>query len=371
MESILPCGSGLLPDAALQPIPEVGMPAPDFSLPGVGKRPIRLRDFRGHPVILAFAPPGWDPGSAEQMAVLNQAAAGLLPDSVRLVGIAMDGPWCSLAVEGEDALRFPLLRDFDPAGGVAHRYGVYGKRAVIVIDGEGILRWKAVMANGILPRPELVADALRAIAPAGEGILAMNRRQFLLCALAASVVLHLWPDSAHAETPAGAPAAPAPKPLPPQARHVTLKVNGAEHALALDTRVTLLDALREHIGLTGTKKGCDQGSCGACTVLADGRRIKSCLTLAAMEEGKAIVTIEGLAQGERLHPMQAAFIKHDAFQCGYCTPGQIMAAVALVREGHAGSEEEIREWMSGNLCRCGAYPNIVTAIREAAAEAKT
>jgi xanthine dehydrogenase YagT iron-sulfur-binding subunit len=127
----------------------------------------------------------------------------------------------------------------------------------------------------------------------------------------------------------------------------------------------LLDLLREQLQLTGSKKGCDHGQCGACTVLIDGRRVLSCLTLAVMQEGKEITTIEGLAKGEELHPMQVAFIEHDGFQCGYCTPGQIMSAVACVREGHASSEDEIREYMSGNICRCGAYPNIVKAIAAA------
>jgi xanthine dehydrogenase YagT iron-sulfur-binding subunit len=147
---------------------------------------------------------------------------------------------------------------------------------------------------------------------------------------------------------------------------LTLKINGCDRRLSVDPRTTLLDALREHIGLTGTKKGCDQGQCGACTVHVDGRRVLSCLTLAATVQGRPVTTIEGLANGGALHPMQAAFVKHDAFQCGYCTPGQIMSAVACVQEGHANSDEQIREYMSGNLCRCAAYPNIVAAIREAA-----
>jgi xanthine dehydrogenase YagT iron-sulfur-binding subunit len=157
-----------------------------------------------------------------------------------------------------------------------------------------------------------------------------------------------------------------PKPTPTH-----LHINGRAHELALEPRVTLLDALRDHLGLNGTKKGCDQGQCGACTVHVDGVRVLACLTLAAQVEGRAITTIEGLAQpGGELHPVQAAFLEQDGFQCGYCTPGQIMSAVACIREGHAGSDAEIREYMSGNLCRCGAYPHIVAAVRQAAEAAR-
>ena len=147
---------------------------------------------------------------------------------------------------------------------------------------------------------------------------------------------------------------------------VVLHINGSEHRLSLDPRTTLLDALREHLRLTGSKKGCGLGQCGACTVLMDGKRVKSCLVLAALAEARNITTIESLAQGDALHPLQAAFIEHDAFQCGYCTPGQIMAGIACIAEGHAGSAQEIREWMSGNICRCGAYNHIVAAIQDAA-----
>jgi xanthine dehydrogenase YagT iron-sulfur-binding subunit len=150
----------------------------------------------------------------------------------------------------------------------------------------------------------------------------------------------------------------------PNAIPVSLDVNGKVHTLKLDPRTTLLDALREHLDITGTKKGCDQGACGACTVLVDGRRINSCLTLAAMNSGKKIVTIEGLANEGRLQTIQAAFIRKDGFQCGYCTSGQICSAVALIREGHTRSDAEIRDWMSGNVCRCGCYMGIVEAIRE-------
>lgn len=150
---------------------------------------------------------------------------------------------------------------------------------------------------------------------------------------------------------------------------VTLQINGKAYPMNMETRVSLLDAIREHAHLTGPKKGCDHGQCGACTVHIEGRRVLSCLTLAVMHDGRNITTIEGLADGEKLHPMQAAFLTHDGFQCGFCTPGQIMSAVGMVNEGHAHTEEEIRESMSGNLCRCGAYPNILAAIR-AASEGK-
>ena len=147
--------------------------------------------------------------------------------------------------------------------------------------------------------------------------------------------------------------------------NVTLRVNGTEHRLTLDSRTTLLDALREHLRLTGTKKGCGLGQCGACTVLMDSKRVKSRLWLAALVDGREITTIEGLARGDDLHPLQTSFIERDAFQCGYCTSGQIMAGVACIAEGHAGSAQEIRGWMSGNICRCGAYDNIVAAIQDA------
>ncbi len=143
-----------------------------------------------------------------------------------------------------------------------------------------------------------------------------------------------------------------------------LEINGVAHSLSVEPRVTLLDLLREQLQLTGTKKGCDHGQCGCCTVHVDGKRINSCLSLAVMNEGKKVTTIEGVANGDKLHPMQEAFMKHDGFQCGYCTPGQIMSAIGCIREGHANTAEDVREYMSGNICRCGAYPNIVDAIME-------
>jgi xanthine dehydrogenase YagT iron-sulfur-binding subunit len=147
---------------------------------------------------------------------------------------------------------------------------------------------------------------------------------------------------------------------------LTASVNGVPYELGVAGHDTLLEVLRERLALTGTKKGCDQGACGACTVLVDGRRVLSCLMLAAQCDGREVTTIEGLGSETQLHPLQSAFVRHDALQCGYCTPGQIMSAVALLDEGRAGSDDEIREFMSGNLCRCGAYPNIVAAIRDVA-----
>jgi xanthine dehydrogenase YagT iron-sulfur-binding subunit len=186
-----------------------------------------------------------------------------------------------------------------------------------------------------------------------------TRRQFLSQVGLAGAGLQLAPLLNRA-----AGVLPASDGLPAEPVTVNFTVNGLNKSLVLDTRVTLLDALREKMALPGTKKGCDHGQCGACTVLVDGRRINSCLHLAVMCEGAEVTTIEGLAKGDELHPMQAAFLKHDGFQCGYCTPGQICSAVGLVKEGHAKTDAEIKELMSGNICRCGAYQNILAAIKE-------
>ncbi len=189
----------------------------------------------------------------------------------------------------------------------------------------------------------------------------LDRRRFLT-ATASTAAAPLVASTLQAE-----PVRVAPRDLGPEQPVVTrLIVNGQEHRVAMDARTTLRDALREHLGLTGTKKGCDQGQCGACTVLVEGRRSLSCLKLVASLPGRPVTTIEGLAAPDGpLHPMQQAFIDHDAFQCGYCTPGQIVSAIGCVQEGHAGTADEIREYMSGNLCRCAAYPNIVAAIEQA------
>ena len=215
------------------------------------------------------------------------------------------------------------------------------------------------------PDPLLPADG----DAAPDELLSLSRRGFIAgtgavgAGLIASQFLSPLHDSLGAEATEGGK-----RPGPPTGAEtvpLTLRINGKEQTLQIDPRVTLLDALRERLQLTGTKKGCDHGQCGSCTVLVNGRRINACLALALSYEGEEITTIEGLAKGDELHPVQAAFIKHDGFQCGYCTPGQICSAVACIDEGHAGSDAEIREWMSGNLCRCGAYNGIVAAVREA------
>ena len=234
-------------------------------------------------------------------------------------------------------------------------------------------------------KPELSADeeALVKEMPALTDV-GQARRTFLGQTITSGVGLFalmlLEKEQALAALSAPPDAVFAPAVAPENAIRIAMKVNGATKTLELDSRVVLLDALRERLELTGTKKGCDQGQCGACTVLVDGRRVLSCLTLAATLEGREVTTIEGLARGEQLHPMQAAFIKYDGFQCGYCTPGQICSAVGLLEEARRGdashvtenvtvnttslTDDEIRERMSGNICRCGAYPGIVAAIRE-------
>jgi xanthine dehydrogenase YagT iron-sulfur-binding subunit len=196
----------------------------------------------------------------------------------------------------------------------------------------------------------------------------VGRRHFL-AGTATSALLPLALSAVSARE-AGADTASAPAQVP--SRSLDLLVNGRSYHITLDNRTTLLDALREHLGVTGPKKGCDHGQCGACTVHVDGRSVLSCLTLAAAADGRQVTTIEGLARDDgTLHPVQQAFIDHDAFQCGYCTPGQIMSAVACIESGHAGSDAEIREYMSGNICRCAAYPNIVAAIQAAKSQARS
>jgi xanthine dehydrogenase YagT iron-sulfur-binding subunit len=199
------------------------------------------------------------------------------------------------------------------------------------------------------------------VLPAAERSSELRRRTFIAATGVAAGGVVVGPTFGGVEPTAAAAATAGP------ASRVTLSVNGIRHVVTIDNRTSLLDLLREHLGLPGTKKGCDAGACGACTVLVDGRRVNACLTLAVRLEGAEVTTIEGLSRGGELHPLQQAFIDQDAFQCGYCTPGQIMSGVGCIREGHTGSREEIREWMSGNICRCGCYVKIVNAVEQTAA----
>ena len=213
------------------------------------------------------------------------------------------------------------------------------------------------------PPDEPLSDPGDALEDLLKQLSATSRRTFLRRLASAGVTVALPATvlgDTNAEPPKPSPSAPpAPANVP-----ATLQVNGKSYPIEVEARTTLLDFLRESLGLTGSKKGCDHGQCGACTVLINGRRINSCLTLAVMHEGDQITTIEGLAQDGQLSGLQDAFIRHDAFQCGFCTAGQLCSATACLNEGHATNESEVREWMSGNLCRCGAYPNIVAAILE-------
>jgi xanthine dehydrogenase YagT iron-sulfur-binding subunit len=332
---------------ALQP----GDVAPNGALPDGST----LLALRGQPVILAFAPSEWNPAQAHQ----SEVFARLLRE------FGGGGPFAA-APNGWHSL--------DCGGELAAQLGVAGQRALLLLDEAGVLRWKTVVEPGQDLRPGQILAALEALRPTGGAVTSaeivaggMSRRTFVLATLAAAALLAL--PSVAAAAPAPADISPSPTPTENRAAMllIELTINGNNHRLELDPRTALLDALRENLHLTGTKKGCDHGQCGACTVHLDGHSALSCLTLAVMAQGKAITTIEGLAKGDTLHPMQAAFIKHDAFQCGYCTPGQIMSATALLADPHTrhGSAVEIREAMSGNLCRCAAYPNIIAAIEEA------
>ncbi|MGE5183547.1 MAG: 2Fe-2S iron-sulfur cluster-binding protein [Acidobacteriota bacterium] len=235
-----------------------------------------------------------------------------------------------------------------------------GEAAIFVIDDRGVIRF----AHG--KQPGLTGELAQALAAASEALLApkpftMTRREWVTSCLVAGFAFTLLRGCKQAGAPAEEIAEAAPQPAGDI--DIVLDVNGKRHPLRVEARTSLLDALREQLGLTGTKKGCDMGQCGACTVLLDGRRVVSCLTLAVVAHDRPVTTIEGLAKGGELHPVQAAFVEHDALQCGYCTPGQIMSAVGLLAESPGGlGDNELRDRMSGNLCRCGAYPNIRAAI---------
>jgi xanthine dehydrogenase YagT iron-sulfur-binding subunit len=240
-----------------------------------------------------------------------------------------------------DGERVPVVVPRD--GSIATAYGLDGELALFVVSERGRILWRHTSAGEPASLPSRHSG--------------LTRREFVAAMLAASVAATFGATAAAGSTMFDA-ATPAIETI-----DVSFEVNGQRVDVSLDPRVTLLDALRERLLLTGTKKGCDHGQCGACTVHVDGRRVLSCLTLAATAHGKRIRTIEGLAEGDRLHPLQQAFLEHDGFQCGYCTSGQIMSAVALLDEPCGPTDEDVRECMSGNICRCGAYPGIVAAVQ--------
>jgi xanthine dehydrogenase YagT iron-sulfur-binding subunit len=337
-------------------------------------RPISLREVRGAPVIIVGVE-RWRPGEGQplgealqaELRGLGAALAVVTPSDVWLV--QPDDPVERLQPAGgagpADQAPGRLLAALRQAGDGADGHQASGPKLTLVMLGAEGPTWRWAGAAG----PDEVDTLLRALRRTAElrgelpddvppVAMTLTRRTVLVASLAAAL------GAALAEPRGALGAAGSRPPAAVEAELVKLEVNGKLRAVELEARVTLLDALRERLGLTGTKKGCDHGQCGACTVLVDGRRVLSCLTLAIMHQGARVTTIEGLARGDQLHPMQAAFLEHDGFQCGYCTPGQIMSAVGLLAEGHARSAEDVREQMSGNLCRCGAYPNILAAIEQ-------
>jgi xanthine dehydrogenase YagT iron-sulfur-binding subunit len=393
------------------------MPAPSFVVSLAGLDALTLASFAGQPLVLAFLP-GWDPRNATEEA-LGAARAELRGLGAVLLIVAESSLWC---FRPDDELE--LFASADTGSGpellaLRSRYGVHAgtPAALFVIDEAGIIRFvhvhvhvhgHAQAPSGGPERAPTFASVVSALERAGRSLYSRqvpvdpqavgcgsaeecssgraglddtatsprgrtgwqpSRREIVVGSLVAASWLALGLDGAPAAARDDGGASPSPPAdraagAPPEVE-ISWRINERSHTLRVDARASVLDVLRERMALTGTKKGCDHGQCGACTVLVDGQRVLACLTLAVMADGAKITTIEGLARGEALHPMQAAFVTEDGLQCGYCTPGQIMSAIGLLREGHARTDPEVREQMSGNLCRCGAYPNIVAAIQAA------
>jgi xanthine dehydrogenase YagT iron-sulfur-binding subunit len=315
------------------PILGIGDAAPDFALmePGADSSQM-LSDLRGSTVLVILESAHWDP--------VKEELAGMY------------------AVSAETRATIRIVSNARPE--IASLFGVRDITALFVVDEQGVIRWRYVTGVDVIPQSSIPRPSAPEPSSVQTG-LTPTRREFLQAALVAAAIL------AAALTPRKVQAALSslddlpPSRIAPQP--VTLNVNGKAIVVNIEPRVTLLDALREYAGITGTKKGCDHGQCGACTVHVDGRRVLSCMTFAVMQQGRQITTIEGLAAGETLNPMQQAFIKHDGFQCGYCTSGQIMSAMGVLREPWGPSDDDVREAMSGNICRCGAYPGIVAAVQ--------
>jgi xanthine dehydrogenase YagT iron-sulfur-binding subunit len=333
---------------------EVGSAAPELLLAEGSERFARPR----HPRVLAFVR-GWtvDREKPDELRAIRAQLRGL---GAELVVLTEAGAWSFEADDDPEQVagfsdRFP-----SDVATAALLYGIRdGRDGVFVMDENGVVRF------AYRPPKEIAGSLADTLDAAGREVIArgpavtFNRREWIATCLASSAALALV-GACKEQT--SAPSSTAAK-AEPADLDIVLNVNGEARKLKIDPRTSLLDALRERLGLTGTKKGCDMGQCGACTVHVEGTPVNACLTLAAMVDGKQITTIEGLASGDTLHPMQQAFVEHDALQCGYCTPGQIMHAVALVRDKRATTDDEVREQMSGNICRCGAYPNIVAAIQ--------
>ncbi|MDB4965780.1 MAG: (2Fe-2S)-binding protein [Myxococcales bacterium] len=328
-----------------------------FPLRDARGRLVSLHDVRGRPTLIAFASRLDLEARRDQfrgeLRSLGAALIVITRETIALLAPDDDVETLELVGDGGTDALFAHF-GVKPGADGAHPLGLF------VVDGDEAVVWQQIATSaGTDDTEELLAALRRAATLRQEASSAaqplFNRREMIVTSLAGVLSVVFLERLGWARSPA--------PPAPTGATtSITLQVNGVTHKLDVEPRVTLLDALREQLGLTGTKKGCDHGQCGACTVLVGGRRIDSCLTLAIMHQTQPITTIEGLANGNGLHRMQAAFVAHDAFQCGYCTPGQIMSAVAMLEEGRVRSESDVREQMSGNLCRCAAYPNIVAAI---------
>jgi xanthine dehydrogenase YagT iron-sulfur-binding subunit len=370
-------------------LPSPGQIAPSLRLRGAAGKALILEPFEGQPIVLAFLE-GWSPRS-EGTAFLESIRAELRGLGAVLVALTRDALWCFRPDDEMQA--FASRAELDPRDVAALRsaYGVGEsasepgvgaadrKLGLFVIDGRKVVAFAHVARlHGDDESAEMLLGALstagRALVSAPRPrSLFLSRREVVAASLVAGFAMFLL-DACHRRDPS--PSSPSVSPSSVAAAagpgHVisgdvdlTLDINGSPRTVRVEPRVSLLDALRERVGMTGTKKGCDHGQCGACTVLVDGRRVNACLTLAIAVQGTRITTIEGLARGSELHPMQAAFVADDALQCGYCTPGQLMSAMGMLAEGHAHSDDEVRDAMSGNICRCGAYANIVVAIQRA------
>jgi len=321
----------------------------------------RISDFAGRTAVVILSSTVWDPVARELNAQYERVLERFPEMGASLVEARRKYGDSDDRGDNEDELDVSVITSPSHEASLSKTLGISpAQSALLVIDEAGSIWWAHVFSAGASAKPDDLGDALHSLqemkSRSHKGI---TRRQFLAASLASAFILTLSlepVDKAQADVEK-APAS-VPRGMP-----IILNVNGEDHALAVDPRVTLLDALRERLSLTGSKKGCDHGQCGACTVHIDGRRVNSCLTLAVACQGKKVQTIEGMANGETLHPLQRSFIEHDGFQCGYCTSGQIMSAIALLKEPVGPADDDVREAMSGNICRCGAYPNIVDAIQ--------